>query len=335
MTEEVFSDGPATHSSFLPPTLDISIDGLSPIKSPIMIEGKSTERDNLSLLPCSNTLINPSSNCVSNTQIDPLCTQPDFNPQPNLNPSMTYQDFSFQDTSMLDISSCEELPKKYDTSGSVEGSTPFPIKQTPPPELTLPNNNNKNNHSSFASTDVQEREEVPHTTAEDKSQEKTPTHPLDQDFIPYQPPKNRSKRVNYSLPAESLPQDSLTQTFLIVRVNIPDTSSPDEPIMGIIRSLLKIILCSCENTRVIAPPHTNLPPIQDNRNLPQRNETRVLRRYIHYGRMTTNLFTGKILFEHPTQTTGLSLILSPAVKAFLEQESKGVTIEVDLEQVQL
>ena len=82
MTEEAFSDGHVTHSPSSSLTLAASLAGLSPIKSPIMIEGNVTERDRSPPPLPSNTQINNHSDPSSNTQTDLLYTQPDLTLMP-------------------------------------------------------------------------------------------------------------------------------------------------------------------------------------------------------------------------------------------------------------
>jgi hypothetical protein len=81
----------------------------------------------------------------------------------------------------------------------------------------------------------------------------------------------------------------------------------------------------------LAPALSNLPAIKDNNKLPAKLDTRAMRRYIHFGRMSQFSFTGKVLLEHPAYYTSEFFRSTPEIKKFLKQDHIGpyVSIKVD------
>jgi hypothetical protein len=90
-------------------------------------------------------------------------------------------------------------------------------------------------------------------------------------------------------------------------------------------SIIEIILRSKEGLTIIPPRSEDVPVIKGNLELPGRENTRLMHRYIHQGRMLLNTFFGKILVSHPV---GYS-ILSSDVTTAVTSNYPGVKISFD------
>ena len=64
---------------------------------------------------------------------------------------------------------------------------------------------------------------------------------------------------------------------------------------------------------MIPPTFQDIPIIKDNQDLPEKENTRLMRQYIHQGRMLPNTFSGKILLQHPVGHTILSSEVTTAI----------------------
>jgi hypothetical protein len=80
-----------------------------------------------------------------------------------------------------------------------------------------------------------------------------------------------------------------------------------------IRSIIKIILRSKTGLTIIPPTSQEVPVNKGNLELPGRENTRLMHRYIHQGRMLPNTFSGKILVSHPVGYSILSSDVTMAV----------------------
>ena len=82
---------------------------------------------------------------------------------------------------------------------------------------------------------------------------------------------------------------------------------------------------SKEGLTIIPPTSQDLPVIKGDLELPGKGNTRLIRRYIHQGRMLPNTFSGKFLVSHPV---GYS-ILSSDVTTAVTSNHPGVKISFD------
>jgi hypothetical protein len=146
-------------------------------------------------------------------------------------------------------------------------------------------------------------------------------------------PTKKKKKIKYALsldtsPLRPLPEDdtgetvyspSTKQTYLLIKINRPESSN-DATTMLVVRSLLKSLLRSCENkVKILAPENLNIPAIQDSKTLPAKHDTRNIRRFIHFGKMSEAVFSGKVLIEHAADVTSDSFLSNPAMDNFLER----------------
>ncbi len=101
----------------------------------------------------------------------------------------------------------------------------------------------------------------------------------------------------------------------------------EESMMIRVRGLFKAILRSAGST-ILPPVYSSLPEISGNITLPKKTEMRSIKEYIHYGKMTEKMFTGKILVNHlPTVNILESLEIEKFLSPFAEQ--KSVTLNYD------
>ena len=108
-----------------------------------------------------------------------------------------------------------------------------------------------------------------------------------------------------------------SKSFLCFTIECDSSSSTEVPTIQTVRSVIKSILRSQEVLVIILPTFHDLAPIWSNRELPEKKNTRLMRPYIHQGRMLTASFSGKLLIGHPTQTDILPTI-SKALEGYPE-----------------
>ena len=108
-------------------------------------------------------------------------------------------------------------------------------------------------------------------------------------------------------------------------IDCSSDSVSDKHTFQTIWSIIKIILRSKEGLTIIPPTSQDVCVIKGNLELPGKGITRLMRRYIHQGRMLPNTFSGKILVSHPV---GYS-ILSSDVTTAVTSNYPGVKISFD------
>ena len=108
-------------------------------------------------------------------------------------------------------------------------------------------------------------------------------------------------------------EGDITQSYLWLAIDCSSDSVSDKHTFQTIRSIIKIILRSKTGLTIIPPTSQDLPVIKGNLELPGRENTRLMRRYIHQGRMLPNTFSGKILVSHPVDYSILSSDVTTAV----------------------
>ena len=113
-----------------------------------------------------------------------------------------------------------------------------------------------------------------------------------------------------------------------------DSSSGTEvPTIQTVRSVIKSFLRSQEELVIIPPTFHDLAPIWSNRELPEKNITRLMRQYIHQGRMLPASFSGKLLIGHPPQADilpSISKALESYLKVKLYQAKFGISKVINI-----
>jgi hypothetical protein len=125
-------------------------------------------------------------------------------------------------------------------------------------------------------------------------------------FSPVKSPKKKMSRKSmektFRLEEETLP--TTTTSYLIFKITRDADEEEDfleDSMMDTVRSIFKAILKLCNQVGIVGPSNMNLPTIYDNTQLPKKLETRAIRKWVHFGRMTPENFIGKILVEHSEQ----------------------------------
>ena len=108
-------------------------------------------------------------------------------------------------------------------------------------------------------------------------------------------------------------EGDITQSYLRLAMDYSSDSVSDKHTFLTIRSMIKIILRSKEGLTIIPPTSRDVSVIKGNLELPGKGNTRLMRRYIHQGRMLPNTFSGKILVSHPVGYSILSSDVTTAV----------------------
>ena len=121
------------------------------------------------------------------------------------------------------------------------------------------------------------------------------------------------------------PTASITQSYLKLRIDLSSTSLSDINTIQMVRSVIKIILQSKTGLSVVPPSHQEVPTIFGNCELPERSQTRSMRRYVHQGRMLPTSFSGKILVHHPVDHVVLSS------KVLKDISSNYPTVQISLD----
>jgi hypothetical protein len=110
-------------------------------------------------------------------------------------------------------------------------------------------------------------------------------------FSPVKSPKKKKSKKsleNTSNSKETFPANA-TLSYLIFKITREDDVDEDiieDSMMDTIRSIFKVILRLCNQVRIVGPLNMNLPTIYDNKQLPKKLETRAIRKFVHFGRMT-------------------------------------------------
>ena len=94
----------------------------------------------------------------------------------------------------------------------------------------------------------------------------------------------------------------MTQSFLQFSIDGSSPSGSESTSFGKVRSVIKLLLQSQVSLSVIPSSFHALPSIVSNRELPSKQQLRLVRKYIHQGRMLPTSFSGKILIGHPVGT---------------------------------
>jgi hypothetical protein len=114
----------------------------------------------------------------------------------------------------------------------------------------------------------------------------------------------------------------MTQSFLQVSIDYSSFSGSESTTYGKVLSVLKILLQSQVGLSVIPPSFHALPSIFSNRELPSKQQLRLIRKYIHKGKMLPTSFFGKILIGHPVGTP----ILPEGIKVAITNQHPSVKI---------
>jgi hypothetical protein len=120
-------------------------------------------------------------------------------------------------------------------------------------------------------------------------------------------------------------EGDLTHSYFWLAIDCSSDSVSDKHTFLTIQSIIKIILRSKTGLTIIPPTSQDVLAIKGNLELPEKENTRLMHRYIHQGRMLPNTFSGKILVTHPV---GYS-ILSSDVTTAMTSNYPGVKISCD------
>ncbi len=306
MTEEVFLPKQHIMSTSHPSPMDETLDGISPIKKP----NEKNEETN---------------------ENDPELPTPYFKPHSPTSPTASYKknyDLDTSEYSDANLLETQQLVRDAKANKHAFSNKDKKGPQYPEDFFMTPDERSLSDNQFLA-----DENETDQTSLEGDKLD-----PLEQDDIsavPFSPVKSpRKKRVKYVNPPEGKEIEQhppTTFTYLLFKINRIDDSYGDESLMNLVRSLFKAILKSCNRVSIQAPPQSNLPAIVDNYQLPKKSATNSIRRYIHFGRMTNNFFSGKILIEHAEDLSGSFFTTSQNMRKFLESSkvNQGISIQVD------
>jgi hypothetical protein len=87
----------------------------------------------------------------------------------------------------------------------------------------------------------------------------------------------------------------------------------DKNTLQTIRSIIKIILHSTDSLSVIPPAYQEVPAIRGNKELPTRENIKLMCRYMHQCQMSPTYFSGKLLVGHPNGHTILTEVVTRAI----------------------
>ena len=90
----------------------------------------------------------------------------------------------------------------------------------------------------------------------------------------------------------------VSQSFLCLTVDNSSQQGNDKNILQTIRSIIKIILHSADSLSVIPPAYQDVPAIRGNKELPTRDNVKLMHRYMHQALMSPTYFSGKLLVGH-------------------------------------
>ena len=143
------------------------------------------------------------------------------------------------------------------------------------------------------------------------------------------PRKKKSKCVpnDNDVIDENTPLAS-SNSFLLFKIPRLSDIANEDSLMDTVRSIFKNILRSSNQVGIIAPSQFNLPTIYDNRQLPKKLDTKAIRRFIHYGRMSNDNFIGKILIEHSCHFPSNFFTSTPEMLKLMDSRN-GSSIQVD------
>ena len=129
----------------------------------------------------------------------------------------------------------------------------------------------------------------------------------------------------------------MTQSFLQFSIDYSSFSGSESTTYGKVWSVIKILFHSQVGSSVIPPSFHAHPSIFNNRELPSKQQLRLIRKYIHQGRMLPTSFSGKILIGHPVGSTILPEDIKvaitnhhPLVRIFLAKFGISKTINVGI-----
>ena len=100
------------------------------------------------------------------------------------------------------------------------------------------------------------------------------------------------------------------------------------PLIQTLQSVNNFICSSHEEIAIILPTLHDLASIWSNRELPEKKNTRLMRQYIHQGRMLPASFSGKLLIGHPSQVDilpSISNALESYPKVKMYQAKSGIS----------
>ena len=106
----------------------------------------------------------------------------------------------------------------------------------------------------------------------------------------------------------------VSQSFLRLTVDNSSQQGNDKNTLQTIRSIIKIILRLTDSLSVIPPAYQEVPAIRGNKELPTRDNVKMMRRYMHQCQMSPTYFSGKLLVGHPNGHTILTEEVTTAIK---------------------
>ena len=133
------------------------------------------------------------------------------------------------------------------------------------------------------------------------------------------------------------PAIPMTQSLLQLSTDGSSPSGSESTSYGKVRSVIKLPLHSQVGLSVIPPSFHALPSIFSNRELPSKQQSWLICKNIHQGRMLPTSFSGKILIGHPVGTPILSEDIKvaitnhhPSVRIFLAKFGISKTINAGI-----
>lgn len=120
-------------------------------------------------------------------------------------------------------------------------------------------------------------------------------------------------------------EGTVSQSFLRLTVDNSSQQGNDKNTFQKIRSIIKIILHSTDSLSVIPPAYQEVPAIRGNKELPTRDNIKLMRRYMHQALMSPTYFSGKLLVGHPNGHT----ILTEEGTAAIKMSYPAVQISLD------
>ena len=117
----------------------------------------------------------------------------------------------------------------------------------------------------------------------------------------------------------------VSQSLLHLTVDYSSQQGNDKNTFQTIRSIIIIILCSTDSLSVFPPAYQEVPAIRGNKELPTRENTKLMHRYMNQFQMSPTYFLGKLLVGHPNGNT----ILTAEVTTATNTSHPAVQISLD------
>ena len=104
-----------------------------------------------------------------------------------------------------------------------------------------------------------------------------------------------------------------SQSFLHLTVDNSSQQGNDKNTLQTIQSIFKIILYSTDSLSVTPPTYQEVPAIRGNKELPTRENIKLMCKYMQQDQMSPTYFSGKLLVGHPNFYTILTKEVTTAI----------------------